>query len=112
MTSDSALVETAESNGSATRERIIRTATTLFAANGYDATGIAELIAAAGVSRGAFYYHIDSKQTLLFGPFDIEGHRGTDGRVYLLDFHRVFPPEPTVKMTLAVSEWPFASLTV
>ena len=34
------------------------------------------------------------KQTLLHGPFDIEGHRGTDGRVYLLDFHRVFPPEP------------------
>jgi AcrR family transcriptional regulator len=56
----------AENNGSATRERIIRTATALFAANGYDATGIAELIAAAGVSRGAFYYHIDSKQTLLF----------------------------------------------
>jgi AcrR family transcriptional regulator len=66
MKSEGALVETAESNGSATRERIIRTATTLFAANGYDATGIAELIAAAGVSRGAFYYHIDSKQTLLF----------------------------------------------
>lgn len=66
MRSDGALVETAESNGSATRERIIRTATALFATNGYDATGIAELIAAAGVSRGAFYYHIDSKQTLLF----------------------------------------------
>ena len=66
MRSDGALVETVESNGSATRERIIRTATTLFATNGYDATGIAELIAAAGVSRGAFYYHIDSKQTLLF----------------------------------------------
>ena len=35
------------------------------------------------------------KHTLLYGPFDIEGHRGTDGRVYLIDFHRVFPPEPT-----------------
>jgi AcrR family transcriptional regulator len=66
MKSDSALAENVESDGNATRERIIRTATTLFAANGYDATGIAELIAAAGVSRGAFYYHIDSKQTLLF----------------------------------------------
>lgn len=66
MNSEVALLETAEGNGSATRERIIRTATTLFATNGYDATGIAELIAAAGVSRGAFYYHIDSKQTLLF----------------------------------------------
>ena len=34
------------------------------------------------------------KETLLFGPFDIEVHRGSDGRVYLLDFHRCFPPEP------------------
>ena len=39
------------------------------------------------------------KQTLLYGPFDIEGHRGTDGRVYLVDFHRVFPPEPTQAST-------------
>jgi AcrR family transcriptional regulator len=56
----------ADNNGTATRDRIIRTAVALFAQNGYDATGIAELIAAAGVSRGSFYYHIDSKQTLLF----------------------------------------------
>eukprot|EP01111_Echinosteliopsis_oligospora_P013829 TRINITY_DN5061_c0_g1_i1.p1 TRINITY_DN5061_c0_g1~~TRINITY_DN5061_c0_g1_i1.p1 ORF type:complete len:804 (-),score=206.00 TRINITY_DN5061_c0_g1_i1:162-2573(-) len=26
-------------------------------------------------------------------PLDLEGHRGTDGRIYLLDFSRVFPPE-------------------
>jgi hypothetical protein len=25
---------------------------------------------------------------------DIEGHMGTDGRFYLLDFARVAPPEP------------------
>jgi len=29
----------------------------------------------------------------LYGPFDMEGHRGTDGRYYLLDFHRMFPPD-------------------
>ena len=27
------------------------------------------------------------------GPADLEGHRGKDGRMYLLDFSRVFPPE-------------------
>ncbi|MGO8958756.1 MAG: TetR family transcriptional regulator [Streptosporangiaceae bacterium] len=53
-------------NGESTRERIVRTAAELFAANGYDATGIAEIQAQAEISRGAFYYHIDSKQTLLF----------------------------------------------
>lgn len=25
-------------------------------------------------------------------PFDIEGHRGTDNRLYVVDFARVFPP--------------------
>jgi len=52
--------------GTGTRARIVRVAAELFAARGYDATGIADLLAAARISRGAFYYHIDSKETLLF----------------------------------------------
>lgn len=28
----------------------------------------------------------------LFGPIDVEGHRGTDGRYYVIDLARVFPP--------------------
>lgn len=31
--------------------------------------------------------------TKINGPADLEGHRGHDGRLYLLDFSRVFPPE-------------------
>ena len=54
------------SGGSSTRARIVRVAAELFAARGYDATGIADLLSAAQISRGAFYYHIDSKETLLF----------------------------------------------
>lgn len=34
----------------------------------------------------------DAKK-LLCMPTDIEGHRGKDGRFYVLDFARVFPPE-------------------
>lgn len=49
-----------------TRERIIHRSAELFAANGYHATGIAELLEAVEVSRGTFYYHVDSKETLLF----------------------------------------------
>lgn len=30
---------------------------------------------------------------LLYTPVDMEGHMGTDGRMYLLDFSRLFPPE-------------------
>ena len=29
----------------------------------------------------------------LSAPFDVEGHRGRDGRYYLLDFSRTMPPE-------------------
>lgn len=29
----------------------------------------------------------------IWGPGDIEGHMGTDGRYYVLDFARTFPPE-------------------
>ena len=30
---------------------------------------------------------------LLHSAADIEGHKGVDGRYYLLDFQRVFPPQ-------------------
>ena len=30
---------------------------------------------------------------VLSSPTDLEGHRGTDGRFYLIDFARIFPPE-------------------
>ncbi|HYH50897.1 MAG TPA: TetR/AcrR family transcriptional regulator [Acidimicrobiia bacterium] len=49
-----------------TKERILRTAAELFAAQGYHATGVAELGRAAGIQRGALYYHIRSKEELLF----------------------------------------------
>jgi hypothetical protein len=33
----------------------------------------------------------------LVGPCDIEGHLGTDGRMYICDFARCFPPETPSK---------------
>ena len=47
-----------------TRAHILRAAQKLFAQNGYDATGVAEICAAAGVSKGAFYHHFPTKQVL------------------------------------------------
>lgn len=49
-----------------TKDRILRTAAELFATRGYHATGVAELGRAAGIQRGALYYHIRSKEELLF----------------------------------------------
>jgi AcrR family transcriptional regulator len=49
-----------------TRARIIRAATDLFAEFGYHATGMAQLAEAVNLGRGALYYHIRSKEELLF----------------------------------------------
>ena len=54
-----------------------------------------ERIAAVLNLKGHYVQDASGKSTFLFGPFDIEVHRGSDNRVYLLDFHRTFPPEPT-----------------
>lgn len=45
-----------------TRDRILAAALDLFTRNGYDATGVAEICTAAGVSKGAFYHHFPTKQ--------------------------------------------------
>jgi AcrR family transcriptional regulator len=49
-----------------THERILRVAAEIFARKGYHGTGVAELGAAAGIKRGALYYHIHSKEDLLY----------------------------------------------
>lgn len=47
-------------------ERIVNDAAGLFAARGYHATGISDILAAIGLSRGALYYYIEGKETLLY----------------------------------------------
>lgn len=48
------------------RDKIRTAAVELFAAQGYDGTSVAEVIAAAGVAKGGFYHHFASKQELLY----------------------------------------------
>lgn len=48
------------------KERIRRIAAELFAQQGYSAVGVAELGKAVNLGRGALYYHIGSKEDLLF----------------------------------------------
>ena len=55
-----------ESVGSDTRERILDAATKLFAQDGFHGTSVAEIGSAAGVQAGALYYHIKSKDELLW----------------------------------------------
>ncbi len=47
-----------------TRGNILQAAELLFAQHGYEATGVAKICRRASVSKGAFYYHFDSKQAV------------------------------------------------
>lgn len=53
-----------------TRNSILEAAYILFAQSGYEATGVAEICAQAGVSKGAFYYHFPSKQAVFLDLMD------------------------------------------
>ena len=49
----------------ATRQAIIDSALKLFGAKGYAVTSVQEITEAAGVTKGAFYHHFESKEELL-----------------------------------------------
>ena len=49
-----------------TKARIKRTATELFAEKGFNGTGVTEIGDRAGIQRGSLYYHIKSKEDLLW----------------------------------------------
>ena len=53
-----------QQRSSDTREKIVHTAQGLFSTHGYDATGVAQICADAGVSKGAFYHHFPSKHAV------------------------------------------------
>lgn len=47
-----------------TRNQILQSASQLFSKFGYDATSVAQICQAAGVSKGAFYHHFPTKQAV------------------------------------------------
>jgi AcrR family transcriptional regulator len=49
-----------------TREALLDAAHEQFAKSGFDATSVAKICETAGVSKGAFYHHFASKQSLFF----------------------------------------------
>lgn len=51
---------------SATRLKVLQVAADLFANRGYSGVGVNEIGEATGLGRGALYYHISSKEDLLY----------------------------------------------
>lgn len=63
MTKD---IELKNDGSESTRDRILRVAAELFAEKGYHGTSVAEIGEAAQIKRGGLYYHIGSKEELLY----------------------------------------------
>lgn len=53
-----------QERGRATRRQIVEVGRRLFSAYGYHATSLADIQAATGLTKGAFYHHFDSKEAL------------------------------------------------
>lgn len=64
-----------QARAEATRRRIIESAVDLFDELGYGETGLADVLQRAGVSKGAFYYHFDSKEALAAAIIDQYRHQ-------------------------------------
>ena len=56
-------------NAEATRANIVEQAIKLFAEKGFQDTSTADVVQAAGCSKGAFYYHFPSKDALIEETF-------------------------------------------
>lgn len=69
----------------ATRARIVSAAHQLFYAYGYNATGLDRIAAQAGVTKGNFYYHFDSKEELALEVLEWHGAQA----VQMLDLARL-----------------------
>lgn len=79
-----------------TRNRIMDAAMMKFAGAGYEAASVDEICAEAGVSKGAFYHHFPSKQSVFLALMN--------GWLTLIDtgmeaFHKETVPETLVQMT-------------
>jgi AcrR family transcriptional regulator len=70
-----------QARSEATRQKIINAAVDLFGERGYAATGLGDIIDRAEMTKGAFYYHFDSKEALATAIID-------DGAATLLNAYR------------------------
>jgi AcrR family transcriptional regulator len=70
-----------QARSEATRQKIINAAVDLFSERGYAATGLGDIIERAEMTKGAFYYHFDSKESLATAIIE-------DGATTLLSAYR------------------------
>ncbi|MGZ6777445.1 MAG: ScbR family autoregulator-binding transcription factor [Mycobacterium sp.] len=66
-----------QARSEATRKKIINAAVDLFADMGYQATGLGDIIVRAELTKGALYYHFDSKDALATAIIEDAAHTAT-----------------------------------
>src|SRR3954451_8301985 len=79
----------------ATRAKIVAAAARLFRARGIDATSVADVMSALGLTVGGFYRHFDSKEALVAEAIDAASRETSDSGLlldrYLSHAHRQHP---------------------
>ena len=60
----------AQARGKQSRREIVSVAIDCFSRHGYQGTSIDRIARAAGMTKGALYYHFEDKEALLFGALD------------------------------------------
>ncbi|MGI8665264.1 MAG: TetR/AcrR family transcriptional regulator [Jatrophihabitans sp.] len=80
---------------SGTRPRIVAAAVSLFAEQGFDATSVNQVVARAGVAKGALYHHFESKDDLLYEVYRELVDRQLAGLTAILA--RNLPPAETLR---------------
>ncbi|QYX83579.1 ScbR family autoregulator-binding transcription factor [Streptomyces akebiae] len=58
-----------------TRRAVLEAAATVFAEHGYTAATVADILKTAGVTKGALYFHFDSKEALARGVLEVQADR-------------------------------------
>jgi AcrR family transcriptional regulator len=58
-----------------TRRAVLEAAATVFAEHGYSAATVADILKTAGVTKGALYFHFDSKEALAKGVLEVQTER-------------------------------------
>jgi AcrR family transcriptional regulator len=76
------------------REAILTAASALFARNGYHATSVADVIAAASISRGTFYLYFDNKDSIFLELME----RFIQRIIAVLEVVDPGGPDPTTKI--------------
>lgn len=87
-----------QARAEATRRRIIDSAVDLFAELGYGEAGLADVLQRAGVSKGAFYYHFDSKESVAVAI--IKEYRDANAQAVLA---RIDPSAPLLERIIVAS---------